>query len=695
MFSRQAIIPKFSCALALAFVFLIPNNLHASNPKIAAGQYYSLAVKTDGTLWGWGGNSFGQLGDGTTINRHLPVQIGTGFSDIAAFYRHSLALKSDGTLWAWGDNWRGTLGDGTTTDRHSPVQIGTGFSKIAAGGNHSLALKSDGTLWAWGYNYYGQLGDGTTTDRYSPVQIGTGFSKIAAGFSHSLALNSDGTLWAWGDNPNGQLGDGTTTDRYFPVQIGTGFSDLAAGAFHSLAIKSDGNLWAWGHNDRGQLGDGTTTDRHSPVQIGNGFSKIDASWGHSLALKSDGTLWAWGENPAGQLGDGTTTERHSPVQIETGFSNIAVGYRVHSLAFKADGTLWAWGYNSNGQLGDGTTTERHSPVQVNGFGLKANLKVIIEPFNAAFEGVKWSLREKPVSEIESGQTFFGLAPGTSTIHFIGAPGWAVPLDYRIELEGGTTTTLTFTCSEDPIGEDPILDDAHCVGFNKDFYVFELATTPEGEIPESDIDTLSVQISNVMVGLFDSYISPTSFISSFVIPGFDSLDKLTVRFLQALGVSNESQIVIFDNEGNEIKSQHQETINDVIYPVVYLRTGLAGSTKPIKIQITPLDENKNPGQEKFTLETDIMTNLKPHNVYALLPRTTTLKLVSEHWTFTQKANGIQGVTIQENGLYQIQLATTLIEPPIGISEFELEYVNSSAVSTSIVPIINLLLNSDNH
>ena len=261
---------------------------------------------------------------------------------IAADTYHTIALKSDGTLWAWGQNGSGQLGDGTNTDKNAPVQIGTGTNwlSIAAGLYHTIALKSDGTLWAWGYNDWGQLGDGTNTDRWSPVQIGTGTNwlSIAAGEMHTIALKSDGTLWAWGRNGNGQLGNGTNTTKNAPVKIGTGtnWASIAAGHAHTIALKSDGTLWAWGWNIFGQIGDGTNTDRWSPVQIGTGTNWLSIAGGgyHTIALKSDCTLWAWGWNAYGQLGDGTNTNKNAPVQI----MSVCVSATEYTLTVTKAGT---------------------------------------------------------------------------------------------------------------------------------------------------------------------------------------------------------------------------------------------------------------------------------------------------------------------------------------------------------------------
>ena len=347
----------------------------------SAGGDHGLALKSDGTVWAWGRNAEGEVGDGSTTNRLTPVKVSllTGVVAVAGGATHSLALKNDGTVWGWGTNGSGQLGDGTMSTRLTPVQVSglTGVVAIAAGFNLSLALKSDGTVWAWGFNYYGGLGDGTTIARLTPVQVSglTGVAAIAVGYYHSMALKNDGTLWSWGYNSNGQLGVGNTTNSPLPIQVGglTGVVAIACGSYHSLALKSGGAVWAWGWNLYGQIGDGTTTDRMAPVPASGltGVVAIAGGYYHSLAAKSDGSGWAWGWNGFGGLGDGTTTNRATPGTV-SGLAGVVAmaGGTYFGLALKSDGTVWAWGYNLFGELGDGSTTNRLTPVSVgSGSGL--------------------------------------------------------------------------------------------------------------------------------------------------------------------------------------------------------------------------------------------------------------------------------------------------------------------------------------
>ncbi len=341
---------------------------------VAARYNHSAAVKSDGSVWTWGNNSNGQIGDGTTTQRTTPVQVGGVSSavSVGAGYFHTLALSADGTVKSWGGNSYGQLGDGTTTQRTSPVAVGglSGVIGLGAGYAHTIALRADGTVWTWGLNTSGQLGDGTTTQRTSPVRVPglSGVISVVAGFYHNLALKSDGTVWAWGQNTNGQLGDGTTAQRNLPVRSGTiaGVTDLAAGLSHSLALRADGTIWSWGGNSSGQLGDGTTAQRTAPVQMSGVTDAISiaAGYGSSHLLRSNGSVWGCGLNSNGQLGDGTYNQRNSVVQTSSlaGAAHVAAG-NSHTLAVRGDGTVWAWGFNTNGQLGLGNTTQRNTPAQ--------------------------------------------------------------------------------------------------------------------------------------------------------------------------------------------------------------------------------------------------------------------------------------------------------------------------------------------
>lgn len=345
--------------------------------KLAKGisGYHMLAIRIDGTLWGWGNNYFGQLGDGSAINQVSPLQVGiaTNWTSVACGDIHTVALRSDGTLWAWGGNGYGQVGDGSTTNRSVPIQIGssTNWVSVACGKHHSVAVRSDGTLWTWGYNGYGQIGDGSTAHRNSPVQVGsaTNWASVACGEYHTVAVRSDGTLWAWGRNGDGQIGDGSTTQRNSPVQIGgaENWASVSCGQDHTLALRSDGSLWAWGYNGHGQVGDGSTSQRFSPVQAGSATNWTTVVGGayHTVAVRNDGTLWTWGRNNEGQLGDGSYVTRPSPMQIgsATHWASV-VGGDFHTIGLRTDGTLWAWGYNEEGQFGNGTMVHRTRPAQV-------------------------------------------------------------------------------------------------------------------------------------------------------------------------------------------------------------------------------------------------------------------------------------------------------------------------------------------
>jgi hypothetical protein len=327
---------------------------------IAEGGYkYALAVRKDKSLWAWGSNTYGKLGDGSALNKNVPVRIGSDndWNYIKAGWNHSAAIKTNGTLWTWGSNSHGQLGDKSNVNRSVPTRVGfdSDWKQVAVGEVQTLALKSDGTLWAWGANNYGQLGDGTITTQLTPVRIGkqNNWKYITTENRHSAAIKMDGTLWTWGLNDFGQLGDNTTQNSLVPKQVGTDHDwvDVSVGKYMTVAIKSDGSLWSWGANFNGVLGDGTTTNQQIPKRIGNENNWVKVACGHlhTIALKSNGTLWSWGFNNIGQLGDGTNVTRLEPVPIgtETGWRNISSGWYCSVILKSVEDQYPDWSVQGN------------------------------------------------------------------------------------------------------------------------------------------------------------------------------------------------------------------------------------------------------------------------------------------------------------------------------------------------------------
>jgi alpha-tubulin suppressor-like RCC1 family protein len=342
--------------------------------SISAGLRHNMALKNDRTVWTWGLNENGELGNSTTVNSCYPVQV-VGLTDvktIAAGRNHCVALKNDGTVWTWGQNKFGQLGNGTKENSSVPVQV-VGLSdvkEISVKRNHVLALKNDGTVWAWGWNLFGQIGDGTTTSQTAPLQVAglPGEVKhVAAGDTTSYVLAGDGTVWAWGGGFDGQLGNGQTPYSVSsPVQV-TGLADvkyITSQSNTTMAIKSDGTAWVWGYNNRGwSFGTGTSGNSSVPIQISTitGVKLIQVG----CALLEDGTVWTWGFNYHGALGNGSLGDEPLPVKISdpAGVKELSAG-SYHMLALKDDGTVWGWGMNDRGQLGDENLENKLIPTQI-------------------------------------------------------------------------------------------------------------------------------------------------------------------------------------------------------------------------------------------------------------------------------------------------------------------------------------------
>ena len=321
---------------------------------------FMMATKTDGTLWTWGQNRYGQLGqNGNELSSNgisSPTQVGSGTdwsNEISRGVQYAVAIKTDGTLWGWGQNQQGQLGQNIGTavaDRSSPVQVpGTTWSKAYAAGSFTAAIKTNGELWMWGYQNKGNLGQnqGGTARYSSPVQVpGTTWDKADVGNSHTLAIKTDGTLWAWGDGGGGALGQNQPNTAHYssPVQIpGTNWKNCyGGGANRSAAINTDGELFIWGPNAKGDLGQNQNQsaldNASSPIQItGTTWDKF--SWitnGGWRAIKTDGTLWGCGKftNGAALYNDAPDDGISSPVQIGSDArwdSITSWGYGTHAL----------------------------------------------------------------------------------------------------------------------------------------------------------------------------------------------------------------------------------------------------------------------------------------------------------------------------------------------------------------------------
>jgi len=361
----------------ISTLFITANNslpINEDQRLFAGGTSHSL-VLIGNDLWAFGEGTNGQLGNGTTENSLVPISIGDydTWQSVTSGNLFSIGLKTDGTLWGWGRNNFGQLGLGVESQEifDSPVQIGTNsdWISVSAGSFHVLALRADGTIWSWGRNNWGQIGDGTSgTLVPEPQQIGTDseWTQIVAGGDSSFAIRDDGSLWSWGSNQFGQRG--RIGNGWLPGLIGTNevWETVTAGNTHVSAIQDDGSLWSWGSNTFGELGNGTNINQSFPelINYDNDWQYVTAGTDFTIALKTDGTLWGWGRNNFGQLGNGTFTDSNVPVAI-TGddWQYVAAGHG-HVMALKANGSVWTFGLNHNGQLGNDSTINSYLPIMI-------------------------------------------------------------------------------------------------------------------------------------------------------------------------------------------------------------------------------------------------------------------------------------------------------------------------------------------
>jgi alpha-tubulin suppressor-like RCC1 family protein len=413
----------------ILFLLLLITRLTYAQMIGTGHGYHSIAVKSNGIVYTWGKNDYEQLGDGSNMSSNVPVEVYRGgvlsdktITQVATGYYHSIALASDGTVYTWGGNNSGQLGNGSNTNSNVPVAVtisGKTITQVAAGFEHSIALASDGTMYTWGYNDFGQLGNGSNTSSNVPVEVtisGKIITQVAAGGYHSIALASDGTLYTWGYNAFGQLGDGSTTSSNVPVAVtisGKTITQVAAGIYHSIVLASDGAVYTWGNNYYGQLGNNSNTDSNVPVAVYTSgvlsdktITQVAAGYYHSIALASNGAVYTWGYNDSGQLGDGSNTSSNVPVEVYTSgvlsgktITQVAVGFN-HCIALASDGAVYTWGDNSYGQLGDGSTTNSNVPVAVD-LSLMGPLPVELTTFAAQLNSQGVQLNWSTATEVNN------------------------------------------------------------------------------------------------------------------------------------------------------------------------------------------------------------------------------------------------------------------------------------------------------
>jgi alpha-tubulin suppressor-like RCC1 family protein len=345
---------------------------------VTTGVNHSCALLRNGRVACWGDNAFGQLGDGTNLDRLLPVTIG-GLHDVVSIAggdNHTCAVRGDGGLWCWGYNGVGQLGTGDTTNVNVPTEIDGApwVTAVSAGSAHTCARSANGVLRCWGYNYYGQLGLGDSTTRHVPTVVDIPkVNAIAAGGYFTCAISDEWWTYCWGSNNNGQVGDGTTTDRDEPTILVDGPfrpTGLTAGERHACALGGDGTVACWGYNGNGQLGDETYTNRLVATAVHDltDATHVVAGYDHTCARRSNGRVACWGSNTYGQLGTGGSSS-NTPVLVPTvtAVSHLAIdgsASRSHSCARSGDGAIWCWGANPEGQIGNDSRTAQPTPYEI-------------------------------------------------------------------------------------------------------------------------------------------------------------------------------------------------------------------------------------------------------------------------------------------------------------------------------------------
>lgn len=356
---------------------------HHQARSVAAGYLHTCAVTTRGAVRCWGWNNYGQLGNRSTTDSVRPVAVSglrSKVRSVTAGSGHTCALTTNGKVWCWGDNQFGQLGNGSTTHSSRPVAVhglGRGVKAISAGNVHTCAITSTGAAMCWGNNLFGALGDGSEVDSTLPVPVyglTSGVRAIAAGYQHTCAISSTRAAMCWGNNGFGRLGNDSMTSSARPVPVfglASGVKQIAAGTQFSCAVNAKNAAVCWGFDGQGQLGDDGVGWSLRPVGVhglGFGVRAVKAGTATACALTLRGRVACWGSNDEGELGDNSTTSSRVPVPVYRldRVAALTVGYR-HTCVRTVRRTVKCWGNNPFGQLGNNTTTDSPRPVRVFGF----------------------------------------------------------------------------------------------------------------------------------------------------------------------------------------------------------------------------------------------------------------------------------------------------------------------------------------
>lgn len=351
---------------------LTPVKILSNAKTVCFGNFYGGAITEDGSLYMWGYNKYGQIGNGTTVNQLTPIKILSNVKSFSLNSLHSAAITEDGSLYMWGYNSCGQIGNGTISNQLTPVKILSDVVSVAVGHAHSAAITSDGSLYMWGANGDGKIGNGTLADettennQLTPVKILSDVVSVSLGTYHSAAITKDGSLYMWGANSEGEIGDGTVSNhRATPVKVLSDVVCVDLGMHRSAAITEDESLYLWGRNEAGQIGNGMSgvlEYQTTPIKVLSKVVSVDISSSQSGAITSDGSLYMWGDNEWAQIGNGTTINQTTPTKILSNVASVSIGGGC--LAIKNDGNVYAWGNNGSGQVGNGTTTNQLTPIQI-------------------------------------------------------------------------------------------------------------------------------------------------------------------------------------------------------------------------------------------------------------------------------------------------------------------------------------------